>query len=63
MSPYAAPVIVVPRKSKPGAPLAQTKRFVIDYPELNKWIPKVKVTQAKLKGSLALIKTAKIEHI
>ena len=25
MSLYAAPIIVVPRKSKPGAPLAETK--------------------------------------
>ena len=36
MSPYAATIIVVPRKSKPGVPLAETKRLVIDYHELNK---------------------------
>ena len=28
MSPYAIPVIVVPRKSKSGAPLAEAKRLV-----------------------------------
>ena len=44
MSPFAAPVIIVPRKSKPGAPLAETKRLVIDYRELNKQIPKVQTT-------------------
>ena len=34
MSPNAAPIIEVPRKSKPEAPPAETKRQVIDYPEL-----------------------------
>ena len=63
ISSYAAPIIVVPRKSKPGTPLAETKRLVIDYRDLNKQIPKVQTTQAKSKGSLALIETAKIDHI
>ena len=63
MSPYVAPIIVIPRKSKPEAPLVETKRLVIDYHELNKQIPKVQTTQAKSKGSLALIETAKIDHI
>ena len=47
MSPYAAPIIVVLRKSKPGIPLTETKRLVIDYREMNKQIPKVQTTQAK----------------
>ena len=55
MSPYAAPIIVVPRKSKQGIPLTETKRLVIDFHELNKQIPKVQTTQAKSKGSSALI--------
>ena len=63
ISPYAAPIIVVPREGKPGAPLAETKRLVIDYCELNKQIPKVQTTKGKSKGSLALIETAKIDHI
>ena len=63
MSSYAAPNIIVPRKSKPGAHLAETKRPVIDCHKLNKQISKVQTTQAKSKGSLALIKTAKIDHI
>ena len=41
MNSYATPVIVVPRRCKPDAPLAETKRLVIDYRELNKQIPKV----------------------
>ena len=63
MSPYAAPIIVVPRKSKSGAPLEETKRLVIDYHELNKQIPKVQTTQAKSIGSLTLKETAKTDHI
>ena len=63
MSPYTTPIIVVQRKNKPGAPLAATKRLIIDYQELNKQIPRVKMTQAKSKGSLALIETAKRDHI
>ena len=63
MSPYTTPIIVVPRKSKLGALLAETKRLVIDYMELNKQIPKVQTTQEKSKGSLPLIETAKIDHI
>ena len=39
MSPYAAPVIVVPGKCKLGTPLAEMKRLVINYQELNKQIP------------------------
>ena len=61
--PYAAPIIVVARKSKPGAPLAETKRLVIDDRESNKQIPKLQTTQLKSKGSLVLIETAKIDHI
>ena len=44
MSPYAAPITVVPRKCKPGALLAETKRLSIDYRELNRKIPKVNTT-------------------
>ena len=63
MSPYTTSIIVVPRHSKPWAPLAEPKRLVIEYHELNKQIPKVQATQAKLKGSIVLIETAKIDHI
>ena len=36
MSPYAAPIIVVPRKSKPGVNLEEIKRLVTDYHEFKK---------------------------
>ena len=63
MNPYVVHIIVVCRKSKPGAPLKETNRPVIYYCALNKQIPKVQTTQAKSKGSLALIETAKMEYI
>ena len=62
MSPYATPIIVLPQKSKPDATLAETKRLLIDYWELNKQVPKGQTMQAKLKG-LALIETVKIDHL
>ena len=51
------------RKSKQGAPLVEIKRLVINHHKLIKQIPKVQTTQGKSKGSLALIETAKIDHI
>ena len=62
VSPYAAPIIVVSRKCTLGTPLAETKRLVINYRKLNKQIPRVQTTEAKSKGSLALIETTKIDH-
>ena len=61
--PYTVPIIVVPRKGKTGTPLAETKRIVTDYRQLNKLIPKVQMTQTKSKGSLALIEMGKLDHI
>ena len=63
MSPYATPIIEFARKSKLGAPLAEIKRLVIDYQELNNQSPTVQMTQAKSKDSFALIETAIIDHI
>ena len=60
---YAATIIVVPCKALPGSSLTKTKRLVIDYCELNKQHSKVQTAQAKSKGSIALIETAKIDHI
>ena len=36
MGPYVTTAIAVPRKSKQGAPLSETKQLVMDYRELNK---------------------------
>ena len=63
LSTYAAPIMVVPWKVPAGSSLTETKRLVIDYWELNKQLSKVQMVQAKVKGTIALIKTAKIDHI
>ena len=63
LSPYAAILIVVPSKVPPWSSLTKTKRLVIGYYELNKKLPQVQTTQAKSKGSIVLIETAKIDHI
>ena len=63
LSPYAAQIKVVPCKAPPRSSLTKTKRLVIDYHEFNKQLPKVQTVQTKSKGSIALIGTAKIDHI
>ena len=52
-----------PCKAPTGSSLTETKRLVIDYQELNKQLPKVQIVQAKVKGTIVLIKTVKIDHI
>ena len=63
LSPYAAPMRVLPHKAPPGTSLMETKRLVIDCCELNKQLANVQTAQAKSKGSIVLIETAKIDHI
>ena len=63
LSPHVAPIIVVPYKAPSGSSLTETKRLVIHYCELHKQLPKIQTVQAKCKGSIALIETAKIDHI
>ena len=50
MNQYVAPIIVVPRRSKPGAPLAETKRLVIDNCNPNEQIHKVKLYKQNQKA-------------
>ena len=63
LSPYVAPNIVALHNAPPGSYLTKTKGLVIDYCELNKKLFKVQTAQAKSKDSIALIDTAKIDHI
>ena len=63
LSPYAAPIMVVPCKAPAGSSLTEMKRLVIDYQELNKQLPMVQMIQAKGKGTIVLMETAKIDHI
>ena len=62
LSPYVAPIMVVPSKAPAGSSLTEMS-LVIDYQELNKQLPKVQMVQAIVKDTIALIETAKINHI
>ena len=53
LSPYAAPIMVVPCKAPAGSSLTETKRLVIDYQELNKQLPKVQTMTGNSSPSLA----------
>ena len=63
LSSNAAPIMVVPQKAPAGSSLTEMKRLVINYRELHKHLPEVQMVQAKVKGTIALIETAKIDHI
>ena len=63
MNLYASPVRLVPRECKPGVPLAETKRLVIDYQELTSKFLRQRQPKLNQKGSLALIEMTKIDNI
>ena len=60
MSPWASPIVVVPKKSQPGKPLK--KRLCIDSRRINDLQQKV-ITEGKSKGCLSLIPLPKIDEM
>ena len=60
MSPWASPVVVVPKKSQPGEP--PKKRLCIDFRKINDLQQKV-ITEGKSKGCLSLILLPKIDEM
>ena len=58
MSPWASPIVVVPKKSQPGEP--PKKRLCIDFRKINDLQQKV-ITEGKSKGCLSLILLPKID--
>ena len=60
MSPWASPIIVVPKKSQPGEP--PKKRLCIDFRKINDLQQKV-ITEGKSKGCLSLIPLPKIDEM
>ena len=57
MSPWASPIVVVPKKSQPGEP--PKKRLCIDFRKINDLQQKV-ITEGKSKGCLSLIPLQKL---
>ena len=63
LSPYASPIVVVPKKAPPGAPENEQKRLVIDYQKLNKQLPFVQKADSNAKGVISLIPLPKIDEL
>ena len=61
VSPWASPIIVVPKRSAPGEP--PKRRTCADYRALNKLLPPVKKAHSNAKGVLSLVPLPKIDEI
>ena len=60
MSPWASPIVIVPKKSQPGEP--PKKRLCIDFRKINDLQQKV-ITEGKSKGCLSLIPLPKTDEM
>ena len=60
MSPWASPIVIVPKKSQPGEP--PKERLCIDFRKINDLQQKV-ITEGKSKGCLSLIPLPKIDKM
>ena len=61
VSPWASPIVVVPKRSAPGEP--HKRRMCVDYRALNKLLPSVKKAHSNVKGVLSLVLLPKIDEI
>ena len=50
ISPWASPIVVVPKKAEPGEP--PRRRLCVDYRVINSLLPKVQKAHSKAKGVL-----------
>ena len=61
VSPWASPIVVVPKKSVPGEP--PKWQLCVDYRAINKLLPKVQKANSNAKGVLSLVPLPKINEI
>ena len=61
VSPWASPIVVVPKRTAPGEPTKQ--RLCVDCRALNSLLPPVKKAFSKAKGVLTLVPLPKIDEI
>ena len=61
VSPWASPIVIVPKRSAPGEP--PKRRMCVDYRALNKLLPPVKKAHSNEKGVLSLVPLPKIDEI
>ena len=61
MSPWASPIVIVPKKTEPGEP--PRRRMCVDYRMLNNLLPPVNKAHSKAKGIVTLVPLPKIDEI
>ena len=61
ISPWASPIVVVPKKTEPGEP--PRRRLCVDYMVINSLFPKVQKAHYKAKGVLTMVPLPQIDHI
>ena len=61
VSPWASPIVIVPKQTAPGDP--PKKRLCVDYRVINSLLPKVNKAHSKAKGVLTLVPLPKIDEI
>ena len=61
VSPWASPIVVVPKRTAPGEP--PKWRLCVDYRAINSLLPPVKKAFSKAKGILTLVPLPKIDEI
>ena len=61
MSPWASPIVIVPKKSEPGEP--PRRRMCVDYRMLKSLLPPVNKAHSKAKGIVTLVPLPKIDEI
>ena len=61
ISPWASPIVVVPKKTEPGEP--HRRRLCVDYRVINSLLNKVQKAHSKAKGVLTLLPLPQIDHI
>ena len=61
VSPWASPIVVVPKRTAPGEP--PKRRLCVDYGAVNSLLPPVKKAFSRAKGVLTLVPLPKIDEI
>ena len=61
MSPWASPIVIVPKKTEPGEP--PRRRMCVDYRMLNSLLPLVNKAHSKAKGIVTLVPLPKIDEM
>ena len=61
VSPWASPIVVVPKRTGPGEP--PKRRLCVEYRAINSLLPPVKKVFSKAKGILTLVPLPKIDEI